>query len=72
MANQTLFNKTISLVHIDEEEYFIGTRVVEYRWAVIFKPNEKLIRTIGKIEIDLPYVSIPTQVFEQVLSNLKN
>ena len=72
MANQTLFNKTISLVQIDEKEYFIGTRIVEYRWAVLFLPNENLKKTIAKIEVDLPYVSIPNTVFEQALSMLTN
>ena len=39
---------------------------------MIFKPSDKLITTFAKIEVDLPYISIPTQVFEQLVQNFDN
>jgi len=66
VVNQTLFNRGISIIQRDVLIHFVGAKVIEYRWAVIFTPDDKLKTTTGKIEVDLPYISIPAVVFDQV------
>jgi len=72
VVNQTLFNKAIKYIQTDELIHFDGVKVIEYRWAVIFTPDDTLKTTIAKIEVDLPYISIPALVFSQVKESFNN